>query len=142
MTRLVRRFVAPASSILLGLLAGCASNNPQGPSSGTTAAAGGGGGGTAGTSASGTKSGSGTPGGGSGAAGTGASSGTGSSGGTTQMDAGTQVDAAAFCRVPTIDAGSLPFVVDTAYVPSGWMGDAPQYAAPPERPPWPQRRRE
>jgi hypothetical protein len=134
MTRLVRRFVAPASSILLGLLAGCASNNPQGPSSGTTAAAGGGGGGTAGTSASGTKSGSGTPGGGSGAAGTGASSGTGSSGGTTQMDAGTQVDAAAFCRVPTIDAGSLPFVVDTAYVPSGWMGDAPQYAAIPEDP--------
>src|SRR5580704_8624579 len=125
MTRLVRRFAAPASSILLGLLAGCASNNPQvGPSSGTTAAAGSGGGG-AGTSASGTKSGSGTPGGGSGASGTGASSGTGSSGGTTQMDAGTQVDAAAFCRVPTIDAGSLPFVVDTAYVLFVRMRDAP-----------------
>jgi hypothetical protein len=39
------------------------------------------------------------------------------------------VDAAAFCRVPSLDAGSLPFIVDTAYVPSGWMGDAPAYMA-------------
>jgi hypothetical protein len=41
------------------------------------------------------------------------------------------VDAEAYCRVPTIDAGNLPFVVDTAFVPSGWMGDAPAYAAIP-----------
>jgi hypothetical protein len=41
------------------------------------------------------------------------------------------VDAAVYCKPPNIDAGSLPFVVDTAYVPSGWMGDAPGYMAMP-----------
>jgi hypothetical protein len=44
------------------------------------------------------------------------------------------VDAQAFCKVPNVDAGSLPFVVDTAFVPSGWMGDAPAYAAVPAYP--------
>jgi hypothetical protein len=44
------------------------------------------------------------------------------------------VDAQAFCKVPNIDAGSLPFVVDTAFVPSGWMGDAPAYMAVPADP--------
>jgi hypothetical protein len=44
------------------------------------------------------------------------------------------VDAQAFCKVPNIDAGSLPFAVDTAFVPSGWMGDAPAYAATPANP--------
>jgi hypothetical protein len=39
------------------------------------------------------------------------------------------IDAQAYCRVPAIDAGNLPFVVDTAFVPSGWMGDAPAYPA-------------
>jgi hypothetical protein len=39
------------------------------------------------------------------------------------------VDAQAFCQVPAVDAGSLPFIVDTAFVPSGWMGDAPAYPA-------------
>lgn len=39
------------------------------------------------------------------------------------------VDAQAYCRVADVDAGSLPFVVDTAFVPSGWMGDAPAYMA-------------
>jgi|HubBroStandDraft_1064217.scaffolds.fasta_scaffold01600_2 hypothetical protein len=44
------------------------------------------------------------------------------------------VDAQAFCKVPNIDTGSLPFVVDTAFVPSGWMGDAPAYMALPADP--------
>jgi hypothetical protein len=44
------------------------------------------------------------------------------------------VDAQAYCHVPAIDAGSLPFVVDTAFVPSGWMGDAPAYPAMPANP--------
>jgi hypothetical protein len=44
-------------------------------------------------------------------------------------------DAAAFCRVPAVDAGSLPFVVDTVYKPSGWMGDAPAYPVTPTNPP-------
>jgi hypothetical protein len=44
------------------------------------------------------------------------------------------VDAQAFCKVPNINAGSLPFVVDTAFVPSGWMGDAPAYMAVPADP--------
>ncbi len=41
---------------------------------------------------------------------------------------------AVFCKVPDIDAGGLPFVVDTAFVPSGWMGDAPAYEAMPANP--------
>lgn len=43
-------------------------------------------------------------------------------------------DASVFCKVPDINAGSLPFVVDTAFVPSGWMGDAPAYEAMPANP--------
>jgi len=31
--------------------------------------------------------------------------------------------------VADVDAGALPFVVDTAFVPSGWMGDGPAYMA-------------
>ncbi len=130
MTRLVRRFATPASSLVLGLLAGCASNNPtvsSGTTSGTNAASGSGAGVTSGTPSgtgtSGTKSGSGTSGS--------SASGSATSG---SSDAGPPVDAAAFCRVPSIDAGSLPFVVDTAFVPSGWMGDAPAYMAQPADP--------
>jgi hypothetical protein len=48
---------------------------------------------------------------------------------------GAPTDAAAFCRVPAIDAGSLPFVVDTVYKPSGWIGDAPAYPVTPVNPP-------
>jgi hypothetical protein len=48
------------------------------------------------------------------------------------IDAGT--NAQAFCRVPAMNAGTLPFVVDTAFVPSGWMGDAPAYEAMPANP--------
>jgi hypothetical protein len=44
------------------------------------------------------------------------------------------VDAQAFCKVPNLNVESLPFVVDTAFVPSGWMGDAPAYAATPADP--------
>ncbi len=44
------------------------------------------------------------------------------------------VDAQAYCRVPNVVAGTLPFVVDRAFVPSGWMGDAPAYAAMPADP--------
>jgi hypothetical protein len=50
------------------------------------------------------------------------------------LDAGLSMeglDAQAFCRVPAIDAGSLPFVVDTVYQPTGWMGDAPAYPVTP-----------
>src|SRR5580658_605009 len=133
MTRLARRLLTPASSILLGLLAGCASNPVGPPGGGTgsgTLSATSGSGASSGTpaGASGTKSGgAGTSGGGSG----GSTSGSAASG---AADAGPQVDAAAFCRVPSLDAGSLPFIVDTAYVPSGWMGDAPAYMAVPANP--------
>jgi hypothetical protein len=115
MTRLVRRFATPASSILLGLLAGCASN-PVGstPSSGATS-------GNTSTSGSGVTSGTGTGGTKSGGSGT--------SGSATSGAADGGIDAAAFCRVPSMDAGGLPFIVDTVYVPSGWMGDAPAYMA-------------
>jgi hypothetical protein len=51
------------------------------------------------------------------------------------VTSGAPTDAAAFCRVPAIDAGSLPFVVDTVYKPSGWIGDAPAYAVTPADPP-------
>jgi hypothetical protein len=51
------------------------------------------------------------------------------------VTSGAPTDAAAFCRVPAIDAGSLPFVVDTVYKPSGWIGDAPAYAVTPTDPP-------
>jgi hypothetical protein len=44
------------------------------------------------------------------------------------------VDASAFCAVAAADAGSLPFVVDSVFVPSGWMGDAPAYMALPADP--------
>jgi hypothetical protein len=44
------------------------------------------------------------------------------------------LDAQAFCRVPAIDAGSLPFVVDTVYQPTGLLGDAPAYPAMPADP--------
>ncbi len=44
------------------------------------------------------------------------------------------IDASAYCRPPAVDAGHLPFVVDTAFVPSGWMGDAPAYPAVPADP--------
>jgi hypothetical protein len=47
---------------------------------------------------------------------------------------GGAVDAQAFCQVPAINAGSLPFVVDTAFAPTGWMGDAPAYPATPADP--------
>jgi hypothetical protein len=128
MTRLAPRFATPVSTILLGLLAACASN-PVGNSSGSSS----GGGGSSGTSG-GTTTGSGTSGAGTSGAGTtsgGTTSGTGATGGS--ADGG--VNAPAFCRVPsTVDAGSLPFVVDTAYVPSGWMGDAPAYMAVPANP--------
>src|SRR5271154_1992017 len=135
MTRLVLRLATPVSTILLGLLAACASN-PVGTSSGSTSGSGGGGSGSTagGTTGAGTTSGTPTGSGAGTASGTGgttsgssATSGTGSSG----MN---QVDAAAFCRPPAVDAGSLPFVVDTAYVPSGWMGDAPAYMAMPADP--------
>ncbi len=53
----------------------------------------------------------------------------GSSGTGTSSSSGFILDAGAYCRVPSVDAGSLPFVVDTAFVPSGWMGDAPAYPA-------------
>src|SRR5579863_1695968 len=124
MTRLVRRFATPASSILFGLLAGCASNSPNGPGSGSTSAtAGSGGGGTGSTVTSGTP-------GGTGASGTkGGSTGSSATSGSSTTDAG--INAPVFCRPPSIDAGSLPFVVDTVYVPSGWMGDAPAYMAIP-----------
>jgi hypothetical protein len=51
------------------------------------------------------------------------------------VTSGAPTDAGAFCRVPAIDAGSLPFVVDTVYKPSGWIGDAPAYAVTPADPP-------
>ena len=44
------------------------------------------------------------------------------------------VDAAAFCRPMAGNGATLPFVVDTVYVPSGWMGDAPGYMAMPADP--------
>lgn len=44
------------------------------------------------------------------------------------------VNAQAFCKVPDIATGTLPFAVDTAFVPSGWMGDAPAYVAVPANP--------
>jgi len=109
MTRLVSRIASPVSTVLLGLLAACASNSPGNPppSSGSTATTGSNpsSGSTSGTGASGTS--------------------TTSSGASSGMD----IDAAAFCRPPASTGGSLPFVVDTTYVPSGWMGDAPAYMA-------------
>jgi hypothetical protein len=48
---------------------------------------------------------------------------------------GTSADVAAFCGVPDVDAGALPFVVDTVYQPTGWMGDAPAYPVTPTEPP-------
>jgi len=51
------------------------------------------------------------------------------------VTSGASTGAAAFCRVPAIDAGSPPFVVDTVYKPSGWIGDAPAYAVTPTDPP-------
>jgi hypothetical protein len=50
------------------------------------------------------------------------------------VTSGASTGAAAFCRVPAIEAGSLPFVVDTAYHPTGWMGDAPAHPAMPADP--------
>jgi hypothetical protein len=50
------------------------------------------------------------------------------------VDTGPIVDAAAYCQVPSIDAGNLPFVIDTAFVPSGWMADAPAYPGMPADP--------
>ncbi len=132
MTRLAPRFATPVSTILLGLLAACASNPVGNPSS--SGSGGGGGAGTTSGSASGsTASGAGTTSGAGSTSGAGTTSGTGG-GASGSGDAGPQVDAAAFCRVPNIDAGSLPFIVDTAYVPSGWMGDAPAYMALPADP--------
>jgi hypothetical protein len=121
MTRLVSRFASPVSTILLGLVAACASNPVQnmggsgagGGTSGSTTTSGSGSGATAGT----------------GTSGAGTSTGSSASGGSSSGAA--EVDAAAFCRVAQKDAGSLPFVVDTAFVPSGWMGDAPEYMAMP-----------
>lgn len=58
-------------------------------------------------------------------------------GATSVIDAGAVqvgIDAQEFCRVPEVDAGSLPFLVDTAFAPSGWMGDAPAYPAVPANP--------
>src|SRR5579872_5484104 len=120
MARLVSRLATPASTLLLGLLAGCASNNM-------------GGGGTSGTS-SGATSGatSGTA--------SGTSSGSGSASGGNCMYApqpknppdAAVADPAAYCKVPVpASCATLPFTVDTIYVPSGWMGDAPMYAAVP-----------
>ncbi len=124
MARLVSR-LAPVSTIWLGLLAGCASNaiTPPPPSSGSGSGTG---------STSGTASGSGTgtgTGAASGSSGTGGASGTSTSGAASKMDAG--VDAQAFCQVTAMGGGSLPFIVDTIYHPSGWMGDAPAYPAKP-----------
>jgi hypothetical protein len=43
-------------------------------------------------------------------------------------------DAQVYCRPPTVDAGGLPFVVDTFFVPTGRLGDAPAYPATPANP--------
>jgi hypothetical protein len=132
MTRLVSRIASPLSTILLGFLAACASNSP-GVGSGSNATSGS-------NPASGSTSSGGTgttsgAGGGTGATGSG-SSGTGSSGAGSSGSAssGMDIDAAAFCRPAPGNGGSIPFVVDTVYVPSGWMGDAPAYMAVPADP--------
>jgi hypothetical protein len=130
MTRLVSRIASPVSTILLGLLAACASNpaNPMNSGSGSSASTG---------TNPGSGSTSGAP-GTSGASGTGATSGAGAGTGTSASgsaaSSGMDIDAAAFCRPAAGNGGSLPFVVDTAYVPSGWMGDAPAYMAMPADP--------
>jgi hypothetical protein len=50
------------------------------------------------------------------------------------MDAGIEISAPVFCKPPPIDAGTLPFVVDGVYVPTGKMGDAVAYSAMPANP--------
>jgi hypothetical protein len=130
MARLVSRFASPVSTILLGLLAACASNPQVNTGTGSGSTASNSGSTTPSGSGSGTNAGTTT---GTGTSGAGATTGS-SASGTSASGASTDVDAAAFCRVAQKDAGSLPFVVDTAYVPSGWMGDAPRYMAMPADP--------
>jgi hypothetical protein len=120
MARLISRATGPASNhvslwalapvaamSLLGGLAACASNSPS-ASSGSTSGSGTG-------SSSGATTGSGT------GSGTGSASGTGSHSGSTAMS-GSSGTGAAPCSA---DGGALPFVVDSVFLPSGWMGDGP-----------------
>jgi hypothetical protein len=54
----------------------------------------------------------------------------------TPPDGGVVADPAGYCKVPALPAycTTLPFVVDSVYVPSGWMGDAPHFTAMPADP--------
>jgi hypothetical protein len=59
---------------------------------------------------------------------------TGQSGAGSGYDGG-PTDFYALCKPVAAAAGSkLPFIVDNVYVPSGWMGDAPNYPATPGDP--------
>src|SRR5260370_10583500 len=116
-----------AATALLGSFAACASN-PSSSSSGSTS--GSSTGASTGSPGSGATSGAVTTGSGTGStSGYGSHSGSTASGSSGMSGASGSGGGACHSTVPNVDAGSLPLVVDSVFLPSGWMGDGPPRSA-------------